>query len=31
MGSYKWSYKSPIIGYSYNYGYSPFNTAYNYP
>ena len=29
MGSYKWRYKSPNIGYTYNY--PTYNPTYNYP
>ena len=29
MGSYKWGYKSPNMGY--NYGYLTYNPSYNYP
>ena len=29
MGSYKWSYKSPKLGY--NYSYPTYNPTYNYP
>ena len=29
MGSYKWGYKSPNLGY--NYSYPTYNLTYNYP